>query len=172
MKKILLVAMLLTSTLAFSQVEKGDFNATANVAFSSQKFKDLDDPVNLTNITLRGGYYFTDHIEGGLSVSLTSMSILGEKQSSVGYGPYGVYNFLTADAKLLPYVGANFFHLDMDQEGVDPINQIGAFGGAKYFLTEAVNVDASLNYTTWLGDIEGSSLLFNIGIGINFGKLK
>jgi len=173
MKKLLLFALaLVMSTVAFSQVEKGDINATANVSFSSMKFKDLDDPMNMTNINFRGGYFFTNNIEAGLAISVSGTSTGGEKTTTLGWGPYAVYNFLTADAKLLPYVGANFLNVNMDQEGVDPINQIGGFVGAKYFLTEVVNIDTSLNYTSWLGDLKGSSLVFNVGVGINFGKLK
>ena len=173
MKKLLIFAFaLVMSTVAFSQVEKGDINATANVSFSSMKFKDLDDPMNMTNINFRGGYFFTNNIEAGLAVSVSGTSTGGEKTTTLGWGPYAVYNFLTADAKLLPYVGANFLNVNIDQEGVDPINQIGGFVGAKYFLTEVVNIDTSLNYTSWLGDLKGSSLVFNVGVGINFGKLK
>jgi len=171
MKKLaLFVFALIVSTVAFSQVEKGDVNATAAVSFTSQKFKDFDDPTNMSNITVRAGYFFTNNIEGGLSLSVSGTSFAGESSTTVGWGPYAVYNFLTADAKMLPYVGANFYSMSM--EGIDPINQIGAFGGAKYFLTEVVNIDASLNYTSWLGDIKGSTILFNVGIGINFGRLK
>jgi hypothetical protein len=173
MKKLLLIVFLGFGTAAYAQVEKGDINATANVNFSSQKFKDFDDAMNMTNFNIRGGYYFTNNIEAGISftISGTKMGDLID-QTTVGYGPYAVYNFLTSDGKLLPDVGANFLHMDMGQEGIDPINQIGAFGGVKYFLTEVVNIDTNLNYTSWLGDIEGSSIILNVGIGINFGKLK
>ncbi len=170
MQKILLVGLLLISTLAFSQVEKGDFSGTANIAFINQKFKDFDDPLNITSITVRGGYYFTDNIEAGLTLSLSGVTALGETNTNVGIGPYAVYNFLTEDGKLLPYVGANF--VSQSQTDQDALNQIGAFGGLKYFLTEVVNVDTSVNYTSWLGDIKGSTLFINVGVGINFGKLK
>lgn len=170
MKKILLVGLLLISTLAFSQVEKGDFSGTANIAFMSNKAKDLDDPINITSLALRGGYYFTDNIEAGLNLSISSFSFEGDAMSTVGIGPYGVYNFLTDDGKLLPYVGANY--LSQKSTDVDAVGQLGAFGGVKYFLTEVVNIDTSINYTSWLGDIKGSSLFINVGVGINFGKLK
>ncbi len=167
MKKLLFIALLLTSTVAFSQVEKGDITGTANLNFTSLKPEGTD-AIKLATFSLRAGYFFTQHIEGGLSLSITNAA----ETTSTGIGPYAVYNFLTADAKLLPYIGANFLNYNTGIDGADPINQIGAFGGAKYFLTEVVNVDASLNYTTWLGDISGSSLTFNVGIGVNFGRLK
>jgi len=170
MKKLLLFVLMAVGTASFAQVEKGDISGTANVAFMNNNYKDLDDPINITMFNLRGGYFFTDNIEAGLSVSLSGINAVGEKTSTVGIGPYAVYNFLTADGKILPYAGANY--LSQKSTDQDAIGQIGAFGGMKYFLTEVVNIDTSINYTSWLGDIKGSSLLFNVGIGINFGKLK
>ena len=170
MKKILLVGLTLISSITFAQVEKGDITATGNVSWTNMKFKDVDDPFTLTNFSARGGYFFTNNVEAGISLSVSGTSVAGESSSTFGFGPYAVYNFLTADGKMLPYLGANFYSSSTTDQ--DAINQLGAFGGAKYFLTEVVNIDANLNYTSWLGDIKGSSLIFNIGVGINFGKLK
>lgn len=168
MKKLVLFACaLIMSTIAFSQVEKGDITGTANVSFTSLK-PEGGDAINMAQFNVRAGYFFTNNIEGGLTLSITSAA----ETTSTGIGPYAVYNFLTADAKFLPYLGANFLNYNTGAEGADPINQLGGFGGVKYFLTEVVNVDASLNYTTWLGDFSGSSLTFNLGIGVNFGRLK
>ena len=166
-KLVLFVCALVMSTVAFSQVEKGDITGTANVSFSSVKPKD-GDAINMANFDLRAGYFFTNNIEGGLTLSISNAAEI----TATGIGPYAVYNFLTADAKLLPYVGANFLNFNTGVEGADAINQLGGFGGVKYFLTEALNIDASLNYTSWLGDFSGSSLRFNLGLGINFGALK
>lgn len=166
-KLVLFVFALIASTAAFSQVEKGDVSGTANVSFSSMKAEGTD-AINMAQFNVRAGYFFTNNIEGGLNLAITSVA----ETTSTGFGPYAVYNFLTADAKLLPYLGANFLNYNTGVEGTDPINQLGGFGGAKYFLTEVVNIDASLNYTTWLGDFSGSTLTFNLGIGINFGALS
>lgn len=166
-KLVLFVFALIVSTAAFSQVEKGDITGTANVSFTSLKPEGTD-AINMALFNVRAGYFFTNNIEGGLTLSITNAAEI----TSTGIGPYAVYNFLTADAKLLPYIGANFLNYNTGVEGADPINQLGGFGGAKYFLTEVVNIDASLNYTTWLGDLSGSSFTFNLGIGINLGGLK
>ena len=173
MKKLLLFVFLGLGTAAYAQVEKGDINVTANVNFTSQKFKDFDEALNMTNFNIRGGYYFTNNLEAGVTFTISGTKF-GDfvDQTSTGFGPYAVWNFLTSGGKMLPYVGANYLRMDMGQEGIDPINQIGGFGGVKYFLTEAVNIDTNINYTSWLGDIEGSSIIVNVGIGINFGKLK
>ncbi len=168
MKKLILFVFALTvSTVAFSQVEKGDITGTANVSFSSFK-PEGGDALKMALFNIRAGYFVTNNIEAGLTLQITNAA----ETTSTGIGPYAVYNFLTADAKLLPYIGANFLNYNSGIEGVDAINQLGGFGGAKYFITEAVNIDASLNYTTWLGDFSGSSFTFNLGIGLNLGALK
>jgi hypothetical protein len=167
MKKILLFVLMAVGTASFAQVEKGDFNATANVSFQSD-MPDVGDATNMSQIGVRAGYYFTNNIEAGAAVQVIGASDL----TMTGFGPYAVYNFLTAGGKFLPYVGANYYRFDFGSELVDPIAQIGGFGGFKYFLTEVVNVDTSLNYTSWLGDAKGATLRLNVGIGINFGKLK
>lgn len=166
-KLVLFVSALIVSTVAFSQVEKGDVSGTANVSFTNMKAEGTD-AITMAQFNLRAGYFFTQNIEGGLTLSITNAADI----TSTGIGPYAVYNFLTADAKFLPYLGANFLNFNTGVDGADAINQVGGFGGVKYFLTEVVNVDASLNYTTWLGDYSGSSLTFNLGIGINFGALS
>lgn len=166
-KLVLFVVALIVSTAAFSQVEKGDISGTANVSFSSTKPEGAD-AIKMAQFNIRGGYFFTNNIEGGLTLAITNAA----EVTTTSIGPYAVYNFLTADAKFLPYLGANFLSQMSNTEGTDSINQLGGFGGVKYFLTEVVNVDASLNYTTWLGDYSGSTLTFNLGIGINFGALS
>jgi hypothetical protein len=158
MKKLLLCVMLAVGTAAYAQVEKGDITATGNVSLQSDKFEGAD-AQNMSQFSVKGGYFFTNNIEGGLTILVIGAGDI----TMTGFGPYATYNFLTADGKFLPYVGANFYNFNTGIEGADAINQIGAVGGFKYFLTEVVNIDTSLNYTSWLGDISGSSLRLNIG---------
>jgi hypothetical protein len=167
MKKLLLVGLLLISTIAYSQVEKGDISVTGNVSFQSDKF-DGADAQKMSQFSVKAGYFFTNNIEAGASLLLIGTGDI----TMTGFGPYATYNFLTAGGKFLPYAGANFYNFNMGIDGADPINQIGVVGGFKYFLTEVVNIDTSLNYTSWLGDYSGSTIRLNIGIGINLGKLK
>jgi hypothetical protein len=167
MKKLLLIVFLGLGTIAYAQVEKGDFNATASFSLQNDKYDGGESENSMTFIG-RGGYYLTNNVELGVSLIVFGMQDI----TMMGYGPYAVYNFLTSGGKLLPYVGANYFRFDAGIEGFDPIAQIGGVGGVKYFITEVVNIDTSLNYTSFLGDQKGSSLYLNVGIGINFGKLK
>jgi hypothetical protein len=63
-------------------------------------------------------------------------------------------------------------------EGADAYNQTdaGLYGGAKYFLTEALNIDANINYGFNIAnsvDAElGGTFMFNMGVGFLLGKLK
>ena len=159
MKKLLLGALLLVSTMAFSQVEKGDINLSGSLTYTGIE----GEGVGL--LFLKGGYFFTQNVEGGTSVQL----IFAQGETGTGFGPYVTYNFLTQNAKLLPYVGAQLSLLSI--AGID-INSGGIYGGAKYFVTEAVNIDAGLSFQQGFGDFDGSLMTATIGIGFVLGKLK
>ena len=167
MKKNLLVGLLLTSTLAFSQVEKGDVSLTFNVSYLSIEGSGTG------VINAKFGRYFTQNIEAGVRPQI----MIGEGFTRYGTGIYGTYNFLTADAMLLPYIGADFSFTQTETDFVGfGRTDLGVNGGAKYFLTEALNIDAGLVFTTKIaGDDlagDGGSFLLNVGIGFIFGKLK
>ncbi len=162
MKKLILIAFvaLCAGTTAFAQVEKGDVNISGSLSY--QKFSDVDG----TGIfEAKGGYFFSQHLEGGANIML----LFSDGNTGFGLGPYASYNFLTEDAKLLPYVGANFLLFAIDGTS---ITSIGVNGGAKYFLTETINVDAGISLQQAFGDLDGSLFTMRIGIGFLLGKLK
>lgn len=161
MKKLglLVFASLVTCSFAFSQVEKGDINVSGSLSFT--KFKDVD---GFGIFEAKGGYFFTQNIEAG-----TTLNIMFGPTTITGIGPYASYNFLTQDAKLLPYAGANLSFLFGD--GFSS-TALGANGGAKYFLTETVNVDAGLSLQQGFGDLKGSVFIMRIGIGFILGDIK
>jgi hypothetical protein len=158
MKRLLLFALIMMSITAFSQVEKGDINAQANVTYLSI------DGAGAGVMFLKGGYYATQQVEAGASIQF----IFADGANGVGVGPYVTYNFLTADAKLLPYIGGQLSFMSI---GDVDINSGGVYGGAKYFLTEAVNVDAGLALQQGFGDFDGTLVTFTLGIGIVLGKM-
>jgi len=162
MKKLGLIvfAIVTFSITAFSQVEKGDFNISGSLSFS--KYKDVD---GMGQFDAKGGYYVTQNIE----VGATALILAQGGDTGVGIGPYGAYNFLTQDAKLLPYVGANLFLFSL---GDISLNSAGVNGGAKYFITEAINIDAGISIQQAFGDIEGSLFTARVGIGFILGKVK
>lgn len=162
MKKLVLVAFAIVaiSTSAFSQVEKGDFNISGSLSYS--KYEDID---AMGQFDAKGGYYFTQNVEAGTTLQL----LFAGGETGVGIGPYAAYNFLTQDAKLLPYVGANlllFSFADMN------INSIGINGGTRYFITEAINIDGGISLQKGFGDFDGTLFTARIGIGFILGKVK
>lgn len=162
MKKLSLIvfAILATTAIATAQVEKGDFNISGSLSFS--KYKELD---GTGQFDAKGGYFVTQNIE----VGATALILASGGETGIGIGPYGAYNFLTQDAKLLPYVGANLFLFSI---GDISLNSVGVNGGAKYFITEAINVDAGITIQQSFGDIEGSLFTARVGIGFILGKVK
>jgi hypothetical protein len=160
MKKLAAVLMLICHFhLVSAQVEKGDLTATTNLTFISM------DGTSFGLFFLKGGYFVSDHVEVGSSLQL----MFAPGETGVGIGPYGTYNFLTQDAKLLPYVGAQLSILSL--YGMN-VNSFGVYGGSKYFLTEAVNVDAGIVLAQGFGDVDGFVFTASIGIGVVLGKLR
>jgi hypothetical protein len=155
----ILVAFLCHFTLVTAQVEKGDLTATTNLTFTTTEGSTLG------IFLLKGGYFVSNHVEIGSSLQL--FFIPGD--TGVGLGPYATYNFLTQDAKLLPYAGAQLSVLSL---GDFNMNSFGIYGGSKYFLTEAVNVDAGIVLAQGFGDIDGLVFTASIGIGVILGKLR
>lgn len=161
MRKLILFAfaIVVTSTAAFSQVEKGDINISGSLSF--QKLSDMD---GFGIFEAKGGYFFTQNVEAG-----TTFNVMFGPITVTGIGPYASYNFLTEDAKLLPYAGANLSFLF--GEGFSS-TAIGVNGGAKYFLTETVNVDAGLSLQQGFGDLDGAVFIMRVGIGFILGNVK
>lgn len=168
MKKLVLIGMLLISSFAYSQIEKGDVALTFNGSYLGTE------DYSFGLFSAKVGRYFTQNIEAGITPQLQ----LGEGFSAFGLGAYGTYNFLTADAKLLPYAGGSLNIFTQSFDGADSFNSTdaGLYGGSKYFLTETLNIDANINYTFNLANSQdvdlGGTFIFNIGVGFIFGKLK
>jgi hypothetical protein len=159
MKKLLLVGLLLISAVAYSQVEQGDKNITFAGYFASA------DDYKVGQISAKLGYYVTQNIEAGAK----PLIMFTQDDTNFGIGVYGTYNFLTQDAKLLPYAGAELFFLPV---GDETLTTLGLNGGAKYFITESLNIDAGLNLQKSLStDIyDGTVFIFQVGVGFLLGK--
>ncbi len=177
MKKILTIVLLFVSIVSFSQVEKGDkeigvfgnFNAPTEGAGGSGSIA-----VSLTN-------YFSPNFSLGVSMLMSFYTApsfsTGENELKLTpfLGVFATYNFLTSNAKLLPYVGAEYSFSWV--ETVEPtlagpivaleaLHYAGGKAGMKIFITEMVNFDVNLKYQTLLAGPEG----YNAGnIGVNFG---
>lgn len=171
MKKalILFAVVAIFSTVSYAQQEKGDISVTFGGSYTKTDF------AGMGTLFAKGGYFVTDNIETGARPQL----MLADGVTNFTLGLYGTYNFITSDAKLVPYAGAELSLNSMKIEGLDGLSRtdFGLYGGAKYFLNESVNVDAGLNYSFNVGNNYGEGadvggiFLFQFGVGIVLGNL-
>lgn len=189
---ILLTVIALTLSITTkAQQEKGDIAIQFSGNFYTQSidFGTTKEKFYSGNIYVKLGKFFTPNIELGVkpNVSISprfeSKIVKGEIQTTkklgadVGFGLYGTYSFLTADAKMMPYAGAEVSYAPTGDEST--IN-LGPYAGVKYFLTEKINIDANASYLINLGSTYGNQsdtdigglLTINLGIGVILGKLK
>lgn len=192
MKKVLIIIVaFIVSFSTQAQQEKGDLAIQFSGNFYSQRvdFGLITDTYYAGNIYIKLGKFFTPNIELGVKPNVGIVprreytivrGALVEDKSigvDVGFGLYGTYSFLTEDAKMMPYAGAEVSYAPSGKEST--IN-LGPYAGVKYFLTEKVNIDANASYLINLGSTYGNQsetdigglLTINIGVGVILGKLK
>ncbi|TVP56433.1 MAG: hypothetical protein EA351_07890 [Gemmatimonadales bacterium] len=121
-------------------------------------------------VQAKGGYFLTDRIEIGAFPSLVYASsrveVLGQWQSvsdtKLGMGVFTSYSFLADDAMTVPYVGAQFYRMDLTDD--DETGWIGANAGVKFYLNRSTAFDVGGNYLVGLGDMGGALILFQVGL--------
>ncbi|MCU0418685.1 MAG: hypothetical protein MUC38_03425 [Cyclobacteriaceae bacterium] len=148
MKKLLLVWAVCSGLVAQAQVEKGDRSITYAVSYvSTENFR-------FGLATAKFGRFFTDRLEIGMKPSFNLGGGGDLKLSGLGLGVYFSYNFLTEDGKMLPYVsgevGSKYNYTivgdDFDSETHQTNVDAGLALGTKYFFTDRLNLDISVNY--------------------------
>jgi hypothetical protein len=175
MKKSLALALLIltTGTVAYSQQDKGDVNVAFSGTYTSNKL------YSFGQIFIKGGYFVTKNIEAGIKPQF----LFGDGFSGSGVGLYGTYNFLTKDAKLVPYAGLEINHSSLksggggEESGKMKQTNMGLYGGSKYFITESLNVDAGLNLSFNLASNPsemdlGTIFQFQVGVGFIVGNVN
>lgn len=184
---------LITANNAYSQVQKGDMNVgfSSSVTTQSGSFRNI----NITGL-LSVERFVSNNVSLGLGPVVSIITSEGALTSVYGVNVFGNYNFLTASAKLLPYIGLvasinqSISNIDsrQDPNGNSVVMSgnttvsfygAGAKAGAKYFLTERINLDANVNYATNLSaKINGEKLEIGdggqiqvfLGLGFVLGK--
>lgn len=191
MKKLCVIVAFLAFITANAQQQQGDIAIQFSGNYYSQKvtFNDTDIKSFGGNIYVKLGKYFTQNLELGVKPNIgffpktETETVGGETKfkqkldANFGFGLYGTYSFLTADAKMMPYGGAEISYVPSGDEST--VN-LGPYAGVKYFLSEKINLDANLSYLLGLGSTYGSSddvkigglLNFNLGIGVILGKIN
>lgn len=190
MKKLLTLALLALAISAQAQQQAGDLSIQFSGNYYSQRYEfgSTTFKTFAGNLYVKVGKFFTPNIELGLKPNLIFSpkietdandpgNIKTKLKVNTGFGIYGTYSFLTADAKMMPYGGAEINYSPLSDES--SVN-LGPYAGVKYFLTEKINIDANVNYLINLGssfptedDYKISPLFqLNIGIGVIIGKVE
>jgi hypothetical protein len=157
MKKLIPILLLLIASAAYCQVQQGDKNVTFALSYTSF------DGTGFGLFSGKFGYFVTQNVEAGIAPQF----FFGQSLSAFGTGIYGTYNFLTADAKLLPYIGGAFSFMTGDIKST----AIGAYAGTKYFVTDSINIDGGLNFSANLGEVGGTIITFQLGVGFLIGRI-
>lgn len=201
MRKIALVLFVISSYAGFAQVQKGDSNIGVNTLVSTLVGTGSPNVNGLINLSYQ--FYVSNNVSLGIGpfYSFSSSKTEGpDFQSEDWSDTFGLnlfvnYSFLSASAKVMPYLGAQFtyqgtfsgsdLYIGNSYEGswTDIYNSsIGGNAGIKFFVTERVNFDMNLSYTSILSttietesssfepDPEGGILQFTIGLGVILGK--
>lgn len=187
MKKLISIILLFVSTVTFSQVEKGDMELGL--------FGNYNTPTEggggsgVLGVTATG--YFSPNFSAGTSITMVMYSGIkdyldpsagNELKMTPFLGVFATYNFLTPNAKLLPYIGAQFdmtwvetveyIYTGVPENPVvvlelyEGIYYVGGKAGIKFFVTEMINLDVNFKYQTLVSGPEG----YTAGnIGVNFG---
>lgn len=163
MKKLVLVVLLLIAGGgAFAQQAKGDYQLQAQGSYYNNSFNGVS--FSSGSLYISASKFFTDNVEIGIA----PFFLFGDF-SSTNLSIFGNYSFLTADAKMVPYVGAQLLFTGL---GTDPdFSQtgFGFKGGVRYFITENLNIDVgpSISFMSAPdGATEGSTqFVFNFGLG-------
>jgi hypothetical protein len=160
---------------ALSQQQKGD----VELQFQGYYFTTVGTESSIGSGTLSAkiGPYITNNLQVGIGPTLTvttvpefsidpvTLQTKTESKTTTTFGStaFFVYSFLTRNAKLVPYFGAQYFKQDFSDS--DDNGSVGVNLGAKYYFAKKAAFDVSGNYLFTLNpDAEGGILYFAIGL--------
>jgi len=194
----LLFMLFFTVQIAHAQVEKGD----NLIGFSSSVSTQSSNPSSI-NVTVLVAYerYLSRKLALGIGPFVSMITARGSMIGIFGGNLFANYGFITGNGKLYPYVGVlgsinqsistmdtNYQYSDKstaDKEVASSGNYTVSFFGAgakvgtKYFITERINLDFNVNYSTNISSRvngalidygEGDIIQVFAGIGVIIGK--
>ncbi len=120
------------------------------------------------------GYFVTDHVELGAFPSLLFARVTVEQgdvsqtvsDTRFGMGVFGTYSFLMEDATTVPYLGAQFYRIDLTDD--NETGWAGVNGGFKFYISRTTAFDLGGNFLMGLGDRGGALLLMQAGVSFLF----
>ena len=157
MKKLvsMVVFLLLIAASASAQVEQGDREIQAVGAMYAT--------AEMTVITILGtyGYYYRPNVEFGVGPTIAYVEVFGYDQTMIGGTFYGRYYFST-NTKVVPYLAGQWYQFDFSPPeplSFTDLSFLQAGAGLKYFISEHLAWDVSLNLGVGLGSSDTSMLL-------------
>jgi hypothetical protein len=124
----------------------------------------------------KGGYFLTDRVEVGAFPGLvfTRATVRSPgwpnvpdqtiSETRFGLGVFTTYSFLAADATTVPYVGAQFYRIDLSDE--DEGGWIGGNAGLKFYFNPRTAFDVGGNALMGIGNSDG--VLLHLQMGLSF----
>ncbi|CAN5675837.1 hypothetical protein BH23GEM11_BH23GEM11_07040 [soil metagenome] len=133
-----------------------------------------EDSQALALLQAKVGYFLTDRVEIGAFPSLTYTRVTvrtpaGDVQDSstrLGFGAFGTYSFLAADAMTVPYLGGQAYRIDITNSEAQ--TWVGANAGLKYYFNRNMAFDMGGNALLGTGDAGGVLILFQFGLSYLF----
>ena len=174
MKKVLFAALLLIGTSgAFAQINKGQWLVGGNAGFNSSKWGEAKN--TSFELSPDAGYFFAKQFAGGLRASITSSKDEGDEDaySAVMVSPFVRYYFMPAANKLSIFADASY---GFGSEGYDEKAKFSGFkvmAGPAVFLSPNTALEFTLGYTSIkYKDIDDRANSFgvNVGFQIHLGK--
>lgn len=158
-----LLAVTLTGTNALAAAAQGN----NELGFGGNILIPHDADLNILILNGRFGHYFTDELLVGGRVTFIGFDGDGVDGKMVDVVAEGKYHFLTQEV-VIPYAGAlaGVTFLDME-DGSEMGVTVGAFGGAKHYISENTSVFAEYVLTMSYIDSD-TQALSAINFGISF----
>lgn len=159
MKKTLIAAALFMSVIgATAQLTAAPKLGTGTREIgASGSLSDTDDGMTL-NLDLTGGYFIMPYLEVGGRFSWHYDSPSSDTEADFAIGVFGEYNFLSPRLLIVPYAGASLSP-GYWSGGSGKANDSGyflelrAWGGAKYYIVEALSVGCQLELSAATDEI-------------------
>ncbi len=164
---LLFIMVLGLSTSLSAQLQEGTILASGAISFTSQSNSDVDDfSRTVFSLTPSAGYFITDNLAGGTSVTFRSSSTespgFESDATTFGVGPFLRYYL---ESGLYAELALNFeSQTSNDNDAVTGTLLTPRLGYAA-FLNDHVSVEPSLFYSIGGGDLYENIGIFGIAIG-------
>ncbi len=169
MKKCLIIAFVLSSAVSFAQVQKGDSNIGANFGMLDQNGDEDLLNYSYTYFSLNYQYYISNKVSLGFAPALTSTKVLDQSviSNSSALNFYIDYNFLSANGKVMPYLGLKYTTLVTTTKFEDPLGAAGAFGDF-LDLGGIIGTGGGQSFNVELDEIKYRRKIVSLSAGIKF----